>query len=49
MVPTSIGMISAVAFLCGIALLIREASIAARVTLQEIAYVRDLLEQQKHS
>jgi hypothetical protein len=49
MVPISIGMLSAVAFLYSIALLISEASIAARVTLQEIAYVRELLEQQKHS
>ena len=49
MAPISIAMLSAVAFLYSIALLIREASIAARVTLQEIAYVRELLEQQKHS
>jgi hypothetical protein len=49
MVPISIGMLSAVALLYSIALLIREALIAARVTLQEIAYVRELLDQQKHS
>jgi hypothetical protein len=49
MVPISIGMLSAVMFLYSIALLIYEASIATHVTLQEIAYVRELLEQQKHS
>ena len=47
LVPISLGMLGAVAFLYSIALLIREASIAARITLQEITYVRHLLAQQK--
>jgi hypothetical protein len=47
LMPISLGMLGAVAFLYSIALLIREASIAARVTLQEITYVRHLLAQQK--
>ena len=47
MAPISFGMLSAVAFLYSIAILIGEASIAARVTLQEIAYVRELLKQHK--
>jgi hypothetical protein len=45
-VPISVGMLGAIAFLYGIALLIVEASIATRVTLQEIGYVSELLEQQ---
>ena len=44
-VPISVGMLGALAFLFSIARLIREASIAARVTLEEIAYTRALLEQ----
>jgi hypothetical protein len=47
LVPISLGVLGAVAFLYSIALLIREASIAARITLQEITYVRHLLAQQK--
>jgi hypothetical protein len=46
-VPISIGMLGAVSFLYGISLLIREAWIAARVTSDEIAYGRRLLEQQE--
>jgi len=46
-VPISMGMLGAVAFLYGISLLIREAWIAARVTSEEIAYGRKLLDQQK--
>jgi hypothetical protein len=49
MAPISVGLLGAVAFLYSIVLLIREASIAVRVTLQEITYVRQLLEQQKHA
>jgi Protein of unknown function (DUF2721) len=45
-VPISLGMLGATAFLCSIALLLSEASIAACVTLKEIAYARELLEQQ---
>src|SRR6478672_404910 len=44
-VPISVGMLGAFAFLYSIARLIWEASIAARVTLEEIAYTRALLEQ----
>jgi Protein of unknown function (DUF2721) len=47
LVPISLGMLGAVAFLYSIALLIREGSIVARVTLQEITYVRHLLAHQK--
>jgi hypothetical protein len=47
--PISIGMLGAVAFLYSIALLIIEASIATRVTLQEIAYVQGLLERRGQS
>ena len=46
-VPISFGMLGVLAFLYSIARLIREASIATRVTLEEIAYTRRLLEQQK--
>jgi hypothetical protein len=49
MAPISVGLLGAVAFLYSIVLLIREASIAVRVTLREISYVRHLLEQQKLS
>jgi hypothetical protein len=44
-----VAMLGAIAFLYSIMLLMQEASIAARVTLQEIAYVRDLLDQQNYS
>jgi hypothetical protein len=46
MIPISVGMLSALAFLYSIVLLVLESSIAARVTLREIAYVREILEQQ---
>jgi hypothetical protein len=41
--PIACGLLGASAFLYSITLLIREASIAARVTLQEIAFVREQL------
>ena len=41
--PISIGLLGAVAFLYSISLLIREAAAAEHVTLQEIDYARDLL------
>jgi len=41
--PISIGMLGAVAFLYSISLLIREAASAEHVTLQEIDYAHDLL------
>src|SRR5215211_4194379 len=44
--PISVGMLGALAFLYSIAQLIHEASIATRVTTEEIAYIRKLLEQQ---
>jgi hypothetical protein len=43
--PIFIGMLGAITFLYSIARLIREASIAARVTSEEIAYTRSLLQQ----
>jgi hypothetical protein len=49
MAPISMGLLGAVAFLYSIVLLIREASIAVHVTLQEIAYIRRLLETQQHT
>jgi hypothetical protein len=45
-VPMSLGMSGAVGFLYSILLLVLESSIASRVTSQEIAYARQLLEQQ---
>jgi len=47
LIPTSTGLLGAVAFLYGIVLLVREALIAVRLTLREIAYVRQLLEPQQ--
>jgi hypothetical protein len=46
-VPISIGMLGAVAFLYSTAILVREASLVARVSLQEIAHCRELLEQRQ--
>jgi Protein of unknown function (DUF2721) len=46
--PISVGMLGSVAFLYSIAQLICEASIAARMTTEEIAYIRDLLTQRDH-
>lgn len=47
LLPISMGIFGAVSFLYSIVLLIREASIAVRVTLHEIAYARELLDRHK--
>jgi hypothetical protein len=47
LLPISTGVCGAVTFLYSIVLLIREASIAVRVTLHEVAYARELLERHK--
>lgn len=44
LLPIAFGMLGALAFLYSIALLIREASIATRVSLQEIEYANELLQ-----
>jgi hypothetical protein len=46
LLPIASGMLGAVAFLFSIALLIREALIATRVSLQEIDYVEELLQRE---
>lgn len=46
-VPMSLGMFGAIGFLYSILLLVLEALIAARVSSQEVTYVRQLLEQQE--
>lgn len=43
-IPTSLGLFGAIAFLYSVAVLTLEATAAARVTLQEISYARSLLE-----
>jgi hypothetical protein len=45
--PISVGIFGAVAFLYCIVVLIREASIAVRMTLHEISYMQELLERHK--
>lgn len=47
LLPISMGIFGAVSFLYCIVVLIREASIAVRVTLHEIAFARELLERHK--
>jgi hypothetical protein len=47
MIPISLAMLGAMAFLYSIVLLIREAAIAVHTTLEEIAYAEGLVESRK--
>jgi hypothetical protein len=47
MLPIAVGMLGAIAFLSSIVHLVQEASVATHVTLREIGYVRELLDEQK--
>lgn len=47
LVPIALGLFGAMAFLYSLVMLIQEAVIAVRVSIHEVAYVRDLLERRK--
>lgn len=49
LIPVSLGVLGVVSFLYCIVVLVREAMIAVRATMEEIDYLRELLDQQHRS